>query len=251
MTKTLKITTITLLSTTFIITMLTLMPSMDEAFAGVTPFHGGQTLKECTKVLLGDTQNCSASFTNADTFGDEVTVNEVCDTSEGVTNCMTTDPGFAVELLVGGATCANNNTELPCQLPSLGDAVIFSVEDHTMNTPGLIPDNVTVTFTDNCDSGDINCNPNPLDQQAGAATFVENPSISVNKAPHLKVAQGGTLQVSALVTNTGNIGLTNVQANDSEAAHSRWVATSRRDGHDPEFPTRPHPSLRCRSRRAP
>jgi hypothetical protein len=192
---------------------------MNESFAGPPPqqFHGLETLKECVKVTIGDQNNCSSLITNADTFLDEITIHEVCDNTEGVTTCFTTDPGFAIESLIGTASCASANTAMPCQLPALGDAIVVGIASHTMNNEGVINDSVTATYNDNCDTGDLNCSTDQLFQQAGAATFVENPSILVVKDSHAKTTVGASLAVSATVTNTGNIELTNVQAIDNKA----------------------------------
>ena len=56
--------------------------------------------------------------------------------------------------------------------------------------------------------------------------MTQNPSITVVKAPHAKVALGSTLQVSALVTNTGDVTLNPVTAVDTEAGTLSCVATS-------------------------
>jgi len=195
---------------------LTLAPTVEEAQAGLL-LHGLGVQKVCDKVEIDTFNHCFIVVSNDDTFDDEITINDVCDDIGGDVNCMSTDPNITVDTVSGGATCANANTELPCQLPNSDSQVIFLEESHFMDVAGSNPDTATVEWVDNCDSGVPSCNGDDQFSDAPSATFVEDPSIDVDKAAHEKSAEGDELPVSVLVTNTGNVALTNVQAIDTHA----------------------------------
>lgn len=228
MTNNKTITTITLLSTTFLAFGLIFAPAMESAFAGEPIIHHGLgAQKGCLKVFVGDDLNCEITATNEDDAGDTVIITDVCDTIAGEgTICMApgASNGFSILSVADGATCANGNTELPCELPGVagddidGGVVTFASTGFVMNSPGFIDDDALVEWNDSCDESDgIPCNDNVQTSDAPASTLVANPDIEVTKEPHEKAAIGDDIPVSATITNIGDETLVNVGAEDSEA----------------------------------
>ena len=226
MTNKKTITTFTLLSTTILALGLIFAPSVQTAMAGdEIILHGLGVQKGCAKVLVGDNLDCIITATNTDTGGDTITITDVCDDVAGQGElCMApgASNGFSVVSVSGGATCANGNTEVPCSLPGVvgpsdGAVVVFASTGFTLNIPGFTDDDARVDWNDACDVGEGACNDSPQTSDAPASTFVANPDISVTKEPHPKASSGDDIDVFVTITNEGNVELTEVRANDSEA----------------------------------
>ncbi len=217
-----------LLSIVLLVAILTgfLVPAATPvAFAA---FHGATIQKSVVGpdgvnafARVGDTVTATIRVTNADTFGDAITVQTITDTVNHTSGNVTSG-----NLLPGGT---------PVVLSNLGNFVEVT---HTYvvatNDSGTITDLAESTGTD---SGLIlpwNISfPGQLQIVAPAITIEKQVSVDggttwldADTPPGPSIAVPGTVKYRVIVTNTGNVPLTNVAVTDNTTLVFSGVATS-------------------------
>jgi hypothetical protein len=211
--------------------------------------HGVGVGKSCpTATKVGDLASCTMSVANEDEYGDTLEIHEFWDlVGMGMDQFRNPpmgnlpivaidDPVVCPDGTMAEITCAMGDGPIglvfPCEMggcatPPGGNGSMLAV---TVMSEYIVPDGsedplldqANVIVDDMCDAPDtIGCNPNPQQQQFGAAVSLFEPSIAVTKTgpPSAKVGDEiiYTVIVEDTSTGTGFPGFENCVVTDDRA----------------------------------
>ncbi|MGA9574610.1 MAG: hypothetical protein WBS20_11760 [Lysobacterales bacterium] len=197
--------------------------------------HGVGVGKSCPNATkVGDLAGCVLAVTNRDEWGDSLTVNDFWDVIDpaGVAMRNPAVGNLPIVAVDAGVTCvpaavspaAPIGLTFPCVIP--GEAVtggsdlglvVESIYTVPIGSADPLLDQGNVVTTDGCELG-TGCNPNPQQQQFGAAVSLFEPSIAVTKTGPAQAKVGDeityTIGFTDTTTGTGFPGFENCTGND-------------------------------------